>query len=148
MAKVGKSTESYRNLDWRKSYKHIVQATTTLCLLFENNVDQMPHKSRTMESKEKVPSVCLQSSFFWSETLLEINKVNTQFNLQQILMSNLNNIWHTSSLNFAPKASIDTFKIWFVQLIQASEECLNFLFYGSRQMVQNTLNPPCGTKGQ
>jgi len=62
----------------------MVQAAATLRLLLENTADQMPHKSKKLESGEKVPSMFLPLAFRWKDTLPEINSVNSTFQLQHI----------------------------------------------------------------
>ena len=89
MAKSGKRAEPHGNLDLKKPRMHTLQATATLRLLLENTADHMPHKSRTLESGEKVVSMCLPSSFHWSDTLPEINEVNAQFDLPNVSASGL-----------------------------------------------------------
>ena len=52
----------------------------------------MPHKTRTLESGEKVPSMVLSSGFKWKDKLPEINNVNLSLQLQHISASRLSNI--------------------------------------------------------
>ena len=85
------------------------QATATLRLLIKNEAKRMPHKSRRLESGEKVPAMVLPSTFQWSDQMQEINDVNESFNLQPISSSGLSNIRRTSFLEYAPKAREDVF---------------------------------------
>ena len=93
----------------KKPCMHTLQATATLRLLIENEADRMPHKSRTLESVEKVPAMVLPSTFQWSDQMQEINDVNKSFNIQPISSNGLSNIRCTSFLEYAPKVRGDTF---------------------------------------
>jgi len=85
---------------------HTLQAIATLQLFLENIVDHMPSKSKTLESGEKFVSICLPLSFCWSETLTEINVVNTQFGLPNVSTSGLSRIQKESFLEYLPKARV------------------------------------------
>ena len=92
MSKVGMRAEEHGNLGTKKPRMHTLQATATLWLLIKNEADRMPHKSRTLESGEKVPAMVFPSTFQWSDQMEEINDVNESFNLQPISSSGLSNI--------------------------------------------------------
>ena len=76
MSKAGMRAEEHGNLGTKKPRMHILQATATLRLLIKNEADRMPHKSRTLESREKVPAMVLPSAFQWSDQMEEINDMN------------------------------------------------------------------------
>jgi hypothetical protein len=107
--KNDKQPEHHGNVGLKKPRTHTVQATATLRLLLDNSADQMPHKSRTLQSGEKVPSMVLPSAFRWRDTLPEINSVNSSFQLQHVSASGLSNIRRASFPEYAPKARGDSF---------------------------------------
>ena len=88
---------------------HTLQATTTLRTMIVSDADRMPHKTRTLESGEKVPAMVLPSAFLWSAQLPQINQANAAMNLLPISSSGLSNIRRASFPEFAPKARGDTF---------------------------------------
>ena len=69
----------------------------------------MPHKTRILESGEKVIAMVLPSSFCWSEQLQTINESNANFNLPSISLSGLSNIRRDSFPEYAAKARGDSF---------------------------------------
>ena len=101
--------EHHGNLGLKKPRSHTLQATATLWLLLEASADQMPHKSRTVASGEKVPSMVLPSAFRWKDSLLEINIMNSSFHLKNISTTRLSNIRRASFPEYAPKARGDSF---------------------------------------
>jgi hypothetical protein len=109
LAKAGKQAEGHGNLGSKKPRTHTLQAVATLRTLIVSNADKMPHKTRTLESGEKVPAMVLPSSFRWSDQLPIINEANGMQNLQPISSSGLSNIRRASFPEFAPKARGDTF---------------------------------------
>ena len=56
MAKAGKQAEGHGNLELKKPRTHTLQATAMLRTLIVPDADKMPHKTRTLESGEKVPA--------------------------------------------------------------------------------------------
>ena len=108
-AKSGVRPEPHGNLGTKKPRLQTLQATATLRTLLENSADQMPHKSKTLPSGEKVVSMCLPSSFRWIETLPLINEVNARFDLPNVSSSGLSRIRSESFPEFAPKARGDSF---------------------------------------
>ena len=108
-AKNDEKPEHHGNLGLKKPRSHTLQATGTLRLLLEANVDQMPHKSHTVASGEKVLSMVLPSAFRWKDSLPKINIVNSSFQLQHISTSGLSNIRRASFPEYAPKARGDSF---------------------------------------
>ena len=88
---------------------HTVQATATLRTMIVSDANRMPHKTRTLESGEKVPAMVLPSAFLWSAQLPQINQANVAMNLLPISSSGLSNIRQASFPEFAPKACGDTF---------------------------------------
>jgi len=71
--------EHHDNLEMKKPQTHTLQATATVRLLVENEVDTMPHKTITLKSREKVPSMVLPFGFHWKNKLPEINNINSTF---------------------------------------------------------------------
>ena len=108
-ARNDEKPEHHGNLGLKKPQSHTLQATTTLRLLLEASADQMPHKSHTVASGEKVPSMVLPSAFQWKDNLPEINIVNSSFHLKNISTSGLSNIRRVSFPEYAPKARGDSF---------------------------------------
>ena len=109
MAKAGKQAEGHGNLGSKKPRTHTLQATATLRTLLVSNADKMPHKTRTVESGEKVTAMVLPSAFRWRDQLPIINEANAMLNLQPISSSGLSNIRRASFPEYAPKARGDTF---------------------------------------
>ena len=109
MAKGGKQAEVHGNVGLKKPRLHTIQATATLRTLKVSDADKMPHKTRTLESGEKVPAMVLPSAFRWSDKLPHINEINPTFNLQPISSTGLSNIRRASFPEFAAKARGDSF---------------------------------------
>lgn len=109
MARDGKQAEAHGNLGSKKPRTHTLQATATLQMMLVSEADKMPHKSRTLESGEKVPAMVLPSGFRWSDKLPQVNETNATFNLPPISSSGLSNIRRASFPEYAPKAKGDTF---------------------------------------
>ena len=86
-------------------------ATATLRTMIVSDADKMPHKTRTLESGEKVPTMVLPSAFLWSAQLPQINQANVAMNLPPISSSGLSNIRRASFPEFALKARGDTFAL-------------------------------------
>ena len=63
---------------------HILQATAILRTMLESIANHMPHKSGTKEDGEKVVAMSLPLSFYWSNTLLEINAGNLHLGLKEM----------------------------------------------------------------
>ena len=74
MTKNDKQPKHHGNVGLKKPRTHTVQTTATLRLLLENSADQ-----GLFSLGEKVPSMVLPSSFWWSDSLPEINNVNSMF---------------------------------------------------------------------
>lgn len=108
-SKHGKQAESHGNVGSKKPRTHTVQATATLRVLIASEADQMPHKSRTLESGEKVPAMVLPSAFRWSDQLPKINEANAALNLPPVSSSGLSNIRRAYFPQFAAKACGDSF---------------------------------------
>jgi hypothetical protein len=68
--------DQHGNVSMVKPRTHTLRATATLRLLLEQLANHMPHKTRTLETREKVVSKCLPSSWQWKDSLLELNIVN------------------------------------------------------------------------
>jgi hypothetical protein len=68
--------EHHSNAGMVKPRSHTLQATTTLRLMLEQTANHMPHRTRTLETGEKVVSKCLPSSWRQKDSLPKINIVN------------------------------------------------------------------------
>ena len=86
-----------------QSQIRILQAIATLHLMLEQSADHMPHKTRILETKEKVVSKCLSSSWHWKDLLLELNIVNAQLGLNKVLVNRLSRIRNESFMEYSPK---------------------------------------------
>jgi hypothetical protein len=84
--------DQHGNVGTTKSRIHTLQATATLCLMLEQSVDHMPHKTTTLDTGEKVASKCLPSSWCWKDSLPELNIVNAQLGLNKVSASGLSRI--------------------------------------------------------
>jgi hypothetical protein len=58
-ANIGMRADQHGNVGKTKPRIHTLQATVTLRLMLEQSADHMPHKTRILESGEKVVSKCL-----------------------------------------------------------------------------------------
>ena len=108
-AVAGKQAEVHGNVGSKKPCMHTLQATATLRSLIQSDADRMLHKTKTLESGEKVPSMVLPSAFQWSDQLEKINESNAMLDLQPISSSGLSNIRRASFPEYAAKARGDTF---------------------------------------
>jgi len=63
MAKEGQKAKGHGNLGLKKLQKLIVLAIARLQALIISKADEMPHKTRTLASGEKVHVIVLPSSF-------------------------------------------------------------------------------------
>ena len=108
-AKSGKEADVHGNLGSKKPRMETIQAIATLRRLIELDADKMPHKTRTLESGEKVTAMVLPSSLRWSDQLKTINESNASLNLPPISSSALSNIRHDSFPEYAAKARGDSF---------------------------------------
>ena len=109
MAMLGKQVEDHGNLGSKKPRKHTMQATATLRVMIEDDADRMPNKTRTLNLRERVPAMVLQSAFPWKDQLPKINEANVAMNLKPISASNLSRIQKESFLGYAPKGRGDSF---------------------------------------
>jgi hypothetical protein len=101
--------DQHSNVGTTKPQIHTLQATTTLCLMLEQSVDHMPHKTRILETGEKVVSKCLSSSCRWKDLLPELNIVNAQLGLNKVSASGLSRIRNDSFAEYSPKSRRDNF---------------------------------------
>jgi hypothetical protein len=62
-ANNGICAEYHGNARTAEPQTHTLQATTTLHLMLEQSTDHMPHKTRTLETIEKVVLKCLLSTW-------------------------------------------------------------------------------------
>ena len=105
----GARADDHGNTGSKKTRTHTVQATAALRCLLENTADQMPHKSTTLNSREKVVSMQLPPSFKWKETLPQLNAANTSMGLQTVSQSGLSLIRKNSFPEYSTKKPEDNF---------------------------------------
>jgi hypothetical protein len=91
-ASNGMHTDQHGNVGTTKSRIHTLQATVTLRLMLEHSADHMPHKTTTLDTREKVVSKCLPSSWRSKDSLPELNIVNAQLGLNKVSASGLSRI--------------------------------------------------------
>jgi hypothetical protein len=103
-ANNGLLAEHHGNAGTVKPRNHILQAIATLHLMLEQTADHMPHRTTTIEIREKVVSKCLPSSWRWKDSLPEINIVNAQFGLNKVSPSGLSRIRNESFPEYSPKS--------------------------------------------
>jgi hypothetical protein len=108
-ANNGMRADQHGNVGTTKPQIHTLQATATLCLMLEQSTDHMPHKTRTLETKEKVVSKCLPSSWHWKDSLPELNIVNAQLGLNKVSASGLSRIRNESFTKYFPKSRGENF---------------------------------------
>jgi hypothetical protein len=68
--------------------------------MLEQSANHMPHKMRTLETRKKVVSKCLPSSWRWKDSLPELNIVNAQLGLNKVSASGLSRIWNESFVEY------------------------------------------------
>ena len=105
----GAQADEHGNTWSKKTQIHTVQATATLQCLVENTTDQIPHKSTTLDSGEKVMSMQLPLSFKWKERLPQMNVVNTLMGLQKVSQSRSSLIRKNSFPEYSSKKPGDNF---------------------------------------
>jgi hypothetical protein len=108
-ANNGLCAKHHGNTGTVKLQSHTLQATATLRLMLEQTADHMPHRTTTIETGEKVVSKCLPSSWWWKDSLPEINIVNEQFGLNKVFPSGLRRIRNESFPEYSPKSRGDSF---------------------------------------
>jgi hypothetical protein len=108
-ANSGMRADQHGNVGTTKPRIHTLQATATLRLMLEQSADHMPHKTRTLETGEKVVSKCLLSSWHWKDSLPELNIVNAQLCLNKVSASGLSRIRNESFVKYSPKSRGDNF---------------------------------------
>jgi hypothetical protein len=108
-ANNGLCAKHHGNTGTVKLQSHTLQATATLRLMLEQTADHMPHRTTTIETREKVVSKCLPSSWWWKDSLPEINIVNEQFGLNKVFPSGLRRIRNESFPEYSPKSRGDSF---------------------------------------
>jgi hypothetical protein len=108
-ANNGMRVDQHGNVGTTKPRIHTLQATATLRLMLEQSTDHMPHKTRTLETREKVVSKCLPSSWRWKDSLPELNIVNAQLGLNKVSASGLSRIQNESFAEYSPKSRGDNF---------------------------------------
>jgi hypothetical protein len=101
--------DQHGNVGTAKPRIHTLQATATLWLLLEQLADHMPHKTRTLETGEKVVSKRLPSSWWWKDSLPELNIVNAQLGLNKVSPSGLSRIRSQSFAKYSTKSRGDNF---------------------------------------
>jgi hypothetical protein len=69
----------------------------------------MPHKTRTLETREKVVSKSLPSSWRWKDSLLELDIINAQLALNKVAPSGLSRIQNESFMDYSTKSRGDNF---------------------------------------
>ena len=97
-ASIGMRANQHGNIRIAKPQIHTLQATTTFWLMLKQLANHMPHKMRTMETREKFVSKCLPSSWWWKDSLPELNIVNAQLGLNKVSPSGLSRIRNESFL--------------------------------------------------
>ena len=101
--------DQHSNVGTTKSWIHTLQATVTLRLMLEQSTNHMPHKTTTSDTREKVVSKCLPSSWLWKDSLPELNIVNAQLGLNKMSASGLSRIRNKSFVEYSPKSQGDNF---------------------------------------
>ena len=84
--------DQHGNVGMTKPQIHTLQAMATLRQMLEQYADHMPLKTISLETREKVVSKCLPSSWYWKDFLPELNIVNAQLSLNKVLLSGLSRI--------------------------------------------------------
>ena len=69
----------------------------------------MPHRTRTLKSRDKDVSMILPATFQWKDTIPELNAVNAAFGLKEVSPSNLSKIRTFTFSEFDAKKPGDNF---------------------------------------
>jgi hypothetical protein len=96
----------HKNLGTKKPRTHTLQATAALYLMLEQSNDPMPHKTRTLESREKVVFSCCPSSWHSKDSLLELNIINVQLSLNIVSPTRLSRIRNESFSKYSIKNGV------------------------------------------
>jgi hypothetical protein len=108
-ASSGMRANQHGNVGMTKPRIHTLQATATLRQMLEQSADHMPHKTKTLETGEKVVSKCLLSSWRWKDSLPKLNIVNAQLGVNKVSASELSRIRNESFAEYFPKSRGDNF---------------------------------------
>jgi hypothetical protein len=95
---------NHGNVGMAKLQTHTLQATATLRLMLEQSGNYMSHKMRTLETGKKVVSKCLSSSWWWKDSLPELNIVNAHLGLNKVSTSGLSRMRNKSFPDYSTKS--------------------------------------------
>ena len=84
--------DQHDNVGMTKPRIHTLQAIATLRQMLEQSTNHMPYKTTILETREKVVSKYLPSSWHWKDSLLELNIENAQLGLKKLSASGLSRI--------------------------------------------------------
>jgi hypothetical protein len=108
-ANNGMRDDQHGNVETTKPQIHTLQATATLHLMLEQSANHMPHKMRSLETREKIVSKCLPSFWRWKDPLPELNIKNAQLGLNKVSVSGLSRIRNESFAEYSLKSRGDNF---------------------------------------
>ena len=97
------------NLGLMKPRKHTEQGAATLKCILQKEADHMPHRTRTIKTREKVISMILPATFQWKDQIPKINETNAAFGLNPVSTLNLSKIRSTRFSEFDVKKPGDNF---------------------------------------
>ena len=92
-----------------KPRKHTQQAVASLKCILERQADHMPHRTRTLKTREKVVSMCLLATFQWKKQIKELKDANAAFELKEVSASSLSKIRASKFSKFEVKKPKDNF---------------------------------------
>ena len=108
-ARAKMEAREHGNAGLAKTRKHTKQATTTLKCILEREADHMPHRTRTIEAREKVVSIILSATFQWKHQIPKINEANAAFGLKEVSSSNMNKMRRSRFPEYDVKRPGDNF---------------------------------------
>ena len=105
----GREALDHGNKRLLKPRKHTQQAAASLKCILDKQADHMPHRTRTLKTREKVVSMCLPTTFQWKKQIKELNDVNAAFGLKKVSTSSLSKIRASKFSKFEVKKPGDNF---------------------------------------
>ena len=103
------AVQNYGNTGLRKPRSHTVVAIATLGAILDRNADHMPHKTRVLQSGEKVVAKVLPANFKWKDQIPLVDEHLVDCGLLRLSASNLSKIQRLSYLEYYAKKPEENF---------------------------------------
>lgn len=109
LAKDGIRDVEHGNVGLKKPRASTIQGCATLQILIERQADIMPHRSRTLDTGERVVEQVLPSGVTWVDLLEEVNVVNDKLGFPPISRASFSQLWLAKFKQCVTKRSGDGF---------------------------------------